>query len=138
MSIHKQVLTSNGHVDEGMVDLLEAVWRSGIATQFSCQGGSHYPGSPDMTQNGNIVFASVNDGLRFMRVTMQKSWWYNRLRMTLMEPVESVLLGLDGEPRCIVEWQAIDEATGLNVTQALTDVWCGRKPYDAYSFRRDV
>jgi hypothetical protein len=37
---HRQVVASNGvEVDEGIQDLLEALWSRGIVTEFSCQGG---------------------------------------------------------------------------------------------------
>jgi hypothetical protein len=36
---HRQVAASNGvEVDEGIRDLLEALWSRGMATEFSCQG----------------------------------------------------------------------------------------------------
>jgi hypothetical protein len=36
---HRQVTASNGvEVDEGIRELLEALWSRGMATEFSCQG----------------------------------------------------------------------------------------------------
>jgi hypothetical protein len=55
---HRQVLASNGvEVDEGIRDLLEAVWARGMATEFSCQGHNEL---------AHICFASAADAWRFM------------------------------------------------------------------------
>ena len=56
---HRQVTASNGvDVDEGLRDLLEAVWRKGMRTEFSCQG--------DHGGLAHICFAGVDDARRFM------------------------------------------------------------------------
>jgi hypothetical protein len=56
---HRQVTASNGvEVDEGIRDLLEVLWRGGMATEFSCQG-----------QHGElayICFTRAADARRFM------------------------------------------------------------------------
>ncbi|WP_102141666.1 hypothetical protein [Mycobacterium hubeiense] len=56
---HRQVTASNGvEVDEGIRDLLEALWSRGMATEFSCQGG------PD--ELAHICFTRAADARRFM------------------------------------------------------------------------
>lgn len=56
---HRQVTASNGvEVDEGIRDLLEALWRRGMVTDFSCQGGHG--------ELAHICFAHAADANRFM------------------------------------------------------------------------
>lgn len=56
---HRQVMASNGvEVDEGIRDLLEALWSRGMATEFSCQG--------DEAKLAHICFASIADAWRFL------------------------------------------------------------------------
>ena len=56
---HRQVTASNGvDVDEGIRDLLEALWSRGMVTEFSCQG--------DRDEPAHICFASAEDAWRFM------------------------------------------------------------------------
>lgn len=56
---HRQVTASNGvEVDEGILDLLEALWSRGMATEFSCQG--------DHGELAHICFARAADARRFM------------------------------------------------------------------------
>jgi large subunit ribosomal protein L33 len=56
---HRQVTASNGvEVDEGLRDLLEALWSRGMSTDFSCQG--------DDDGIAHICFAYVADAWRFM------------------------------------------------------------------------
>jgi hypothetical protein len=56
---HRQVAASNGvEVDEGIRDLLEALWSRGMATEFSCQG--------EHGELAHICFARVADASRFM------------------------------------------------------------------------
>jgi hypothetical protein len=60
---HRQVHTSIGvEVDEGIRDLLEALWVHGFRTEFSCQGGE-----PDETgeSSAHICFARIADAVRF-------------------------------------------------------------------------
>ena len=55
---HRQVTASNGvAVDEGIVDLLEALWSRGMVTDFSCQGESG--------ALAHICFASASHARRF-------------------------------------------------------------------------
>ena len=55
---HRQVVASNGvEVDEGIRDLLEAVWSRGMATEFSCQG--------EQGESAHICFARASDAARF-------------------------------------------------------------------------
>lgn len=56
---HRQTRASNGaEVDEGIVDLLEALWACGMDTEFSCQGDHDKP--------AHICFARADDAYRFM------------------------------------------------------------------------
>lgn len=55
---HRQVHTSIGvQVDEGIRDLLEALWAHGLTTEFSCQGGE--------AGIAHICFANLSDAARF-------------------------------------------------------------------------
>jgi hypothetical protein len=55
---HRQVMASNGiEVDEGIRDLLEAVWTRGMATEFSCQG--------EHGEFAHICFTRAADACRF-------------------------------------------------------------------------
>ncbi|UCA22852.1 hypothetical protein [Mycobacterium kansasii] len=128
MSGHKQVKASRATVDEGIVDLLEALWAEGLGTQFSCQGGGLPGGRP---APASITFSTVDDALRFMRETMERSYWYNRLTMQLAEPIEDC-----GPVRAHIQWPAIDSYTGDCVTTALTDVWSGQQRPDDLFTRR--
>ena len=56
---HRQVTASNGvEVDDGIRDLLEALWRRGMVTEFSCQG--------EDGELAHICFARAADAWRFM------------------------------------------------------------------------
>jgi hypothetical protein len=56
---HRQVTASIGvDVDEGIRDLLEALWSRGMVTEFSCQG--------DHGQLAHICFARAADAYRFI------------------------------------------------------------------------
>jgi hypothetical protein len=56
---HRQVTASNGvEVDEGIRDLLEALWSRGMVTEFSCQG--------ERDELAHICFACAEDAWRFM------------------------------------------------------------------------
>jgi serine/threonine-protein kinase RIO1 len=57
---HRQVAASNGvEVDEGIRELLEALWTRGMITEFSCQG--------EHGKLAHICFARTADARRFMR-----------------------------------------------------------------------
>ena len=57
---HRQVTASNGaEVDEGIRDLLEALWSRGMVTEFSCQG--------EQGELAHICFARAADAGRFMQ-----------------------------------------------------------------------
>jgi hypothetical protein len=57
---HRQVMASNGvEADEGIVELLEALWTRGMATEFSCQGGHG--------KLAHICFTRTADARRFMQ-----------------------------------------------------------------------
>jgi hypothetical protein len=56
---HRQVTASNGaEVDEGIRELLEALWCRGMVTEFSCQG--------EHGELAHICFARSADAHRFM------------------------------------------------------------------------
>ncbi len=70
---HRQVMASNGvEVDEGIVELLEALWSRGMATEFSCQG--------EHGKLAHICFTRPSDARRFMQapgdflITVGESW----------------------------------------------------------------
>ena len=55
---HPQVIASNGvEVDEGIRDLLEALWSHGMVTEFSCQG--------EQGELAHICFTHAADACRF-------------------------------------------------------------------------
>lgn len=57
---HRQVTASNGvKVDEGIAELLEALWSHGMVTEFSCQG--------EHGRLAHICFARTADARRFMQ-----------------------------------------------------------------------
>jgi hypothetical protein len=57
---HRQVTASNGvEVDEGIVELLEALWSRGMVTEFSCQG--------EHDRLAHICFARTADARRFIQ-----------------------------------------------------------------------
>lgn len=57
---HRQVAASNGvEVDEGIRELLEALWTRGMITEFSCQG--------EHGKLAHICFARTADARRFMQ-----------------------------------------------------------------------
>jgi hypothetical protein len=56
---HRQVAASNGiEVDDGIRDLLEALWSCGMSTEFSCQG--------DVNGLAHICFSCAADARRFV------------------------------------------------------------------------
>jgi hypothetical protein len=56
---HRQVTAANGvEVDEGIRELLEALWSHGMVTEFSCQG--------EHGELAHICFARAADARRFM------------------------------------------------------------------------
>lgn len=134
MTIHKQVRSSRGDVDVELAELLECLWAADIETQFSCQGGDHR--ISDDPPDAYIMFASVDDAMRFMTETMDRSYWYNRLSMQLAEPLRDPVTGeYIGPARARVDWPVIDRFTEKSVTAALTDVWAGRKTQDYFARR---
>jgi hypothetical protein len=57
---HRQVTASNGlEVDEGILELLEALWSRGMVTEFSCQG--------EHGKLAHICFARGADARLFMQ-----------------------------------------------------------------------
>ena len=59
---HRQVTASNGvEVDEGIRELLEALWSRGMATEFSCQG--------ERGELAHICFTRAADAHRFMQAS---------------------------------------------------------------------
>lgn len=131
MTLHEQVRASRATVDRELAELLEHVWAAGIETQFSCQGDEH-------AGPASITFASVDDALRFMRATMQRSYWYNRMDMQLAEPLYDPVTGSFGPVRAHVQWPVIDHHTGDSVTVAITDAWAGRQRLDDVFTRREL
>ena len=57
---HRQVRASNGvDVDEGIRELLEALWSRGMTTEFSCQG--------EHGELAHICFARAVDARKFVQ-----------------------------------------------------------------------
>lgn len=137
MTFHEQAQTSRAAVDTELAELLECLWAAGIETQFSCQGGD-YRGNGD-PQPAYIMFASVDDAMRFLTETMERSYWYNRLSLQLAEPLHDRATGENSGPaRARVEWPVIDRSTEMSVTAALTDVWAGRQTQDHFARRAEL
>ena len=97
---HRQVEASRAWVDEGMVELLEAVWAASIDTQFSCQGG---PDENDWMHPGMIMFPTVDDAVRFLQATAERMehYEYGCLAMSLAKPWHR---DPSGPLRAAVEW----------------------------------
>lgn len=73
---HRQVVASRAFVDEGIADLLEAVWDYGLETDISCQGGqvdslnrSMFTG--DGCSDAWIIFGDIADGIHFLMHSME-------------------------------------------------------------------
>jgi hypothetical protein len=63
---HRQVLACNGdQVDEGIVDLLEALWEAGLGTQYSCQDW----GAASWTGGREANWESGRPGWAYIRFT---------------------------------------------------------------------
>lgn len=73
--LHRQVATSRGfEVDEGLAEMLEAMWDSGIDTQFSCQNVAYSGWGYQPSNTGkfaHIVFPTVEDAVAFVGMTMK-------------------------------------------------------------------
>lgn len=65
-TIHRPVKTSRHgvEVDEGIADLIEAVWSNGLETQYCCQ---------DLNDDGmaQIIFLDIDDGYQFLRKSVE-------------------------------------------------------------------
>lgn len=124
MTFHAQAKASRATVDLELVELLECLWAAGFDTQFSCQG-DRLPG-PSPTP-ASITFGTLDDAVRFVRETMRRSHWYNRMTIQVCEPLyDSVSEGF-GPVRGQVRWPVLDAYAGRCVTDELTDVWAGRQ-----------
>src|SRR5690349_21124538 len=63
---HAQVRASNGAmVDNGMLELLESLWRNGVTTLYSCQEYGQRTVN-DETRYGYICFADFWDAVQFV------------------------------------------------------------------------
>jgi len=78
-------------VDEGMVDLLQAIWRHGIPTNHSCQGGKD--------EEAWIRFAWHKDVVRFNGLVGhlsgsagRKKWNFHKESLTLSFPPEHIAI----------------------------------------------
>jgi hypothetical protein len=85
---HTQVKASRARVDEELAPLLEALWKQGYNTQWSCAGGLE-PGS--YTQQGglamptifggnpisdaHLMFTTFQDGAAFLRNSCERMGW---------------------------------------------------------------
>jgi len=71
---HPQVEIEGIEVDEGMRDLLEALWKLGLWTQFSCQGDPE-KFAPFQSYNrdyaAQIVFDTFDEAVKFTRKTAE-------------------------------------------------------------------
>ena len=118
LTTHPQVQASRAKVDEGLAELLEAVWAYGLVTKYSCQGGvSEDTGK---TAQAQIVFSTVADAVRFMHATMVRSRCHDGLTMKLAAPVWDYSTNQMGPTRAEVLWPH-------TMTKKLTDVWTGRE-----------
>lgn len=104
--IHTQVLASNGaHVDEGLLPLLEALWKLGMHTEFSCQnfGTRRRPWDSEMTY-GYICFTKLEDGMKFITHSCH-----------ILDGYDIFALETNGA-RCFIDFPA-------HKLTALTDYW---------------
>jgi len=92
---HPQVDVEGIEVDEGMADLLLAVWRLGLDTQYSCQGhlDKFIPYSPlGHDYASQIVFAHIDHAVKFLKKSAELMG-YDRLNegglvLHTMSPLE--------------------------------------------------
>ncbi len=113
--LHPQVPTSRPgvEVDAGMAELIEAVWASGIATQFSCECTvDHCPSSDVERGKAMLLFDSLEGASRFLSGLSDELW-----RLAHGYDMTRIVLTLaprhDGVPsmsyqRAIVEFPAAD------------------------------
>lgn len=93
---HTQVQVYGIEVDDGMRDLLVALWHLGLDTQFSCQGhpekySPHQSYSHDYA--AQIVFGNIDDAVRFMKTTAEllghKNYSEGGVVLKTMAPIDS-------------------------------------------------
>lgn len=134
---HRQVETSRALIDEDIADLLEAVWRAGIDTSHSCQGGqaADFEGYRwrDDDVRAYILFPTVDDALSFMHRSATQLGWSDTLivmddlEMALAAPLNELhnhdnddetlpLFDSDHRIRATVRWP-------IEYTYALTNAW---------------
>src|SRR4051812_45350237 len=85
MTHHEQVMSSKGfYVDVGLLTILEAVWRCGLDTHFSCQGTDD--------EDAYILFHTPAQALKFIKYTaaQDKRHWghsvHTDMKLTIYRP----------------------------------------------------
>lgn len=70
---HIQTATSIGvDVDEGIAPLLEAVWKYGIDTDYSCQGRPELHSIMSSAGRSYVSFCKLDDAITFFRLTIER------------------------------------------------------------------
>lgn len=90
---HTQVDVDGIEVDEGIRDLLVAIWAEGLVTQFSCQGDADRFAPRQGYSHlyvAQIVFASIEDAFTFMTASAamigERNFSEGGLTLTTMAP----------------------------------------------------
>lgn len=90
---HAQVMSSRGfEVDYLMLPLLEALWASGIETQYSCQG-SVKKRFWQRTEDAYILFETMDDALKFISNTFFL-WADEEMRFTPAYAIDDEYRGI--------------------------------------------
>lgn len=109
-TIHKQFEVDGVLVDEGIYLLLHHVWRRGLKTRSSCEGGGPTP----YTDLPYIVFPEVDDAIEFLKHTNHLTdYRYGAgIGLNLVHP----MIDLTGAPEGKVTWMKV-------CTVPIIDAW---------------
>lgn len=110
MTEHAQIEIDGISVDEGLSVLLQLVWKHGIVTSESCQGG----GITNQTAAAYIICPKVEDAAEFLLHSAQHTNYLygDNIALTIIHPVGDV----NAPPRGKVSWLP-------ELTTQLTKAW---------------
>lgn len=109
-TIHKQFEHQGVLVDEGIYLLLHHVWRRGLTTRSSCEGGGPTP----YTNLPYIVFPALDDGIEFLKHSNHMTDY--RYGQFIGLNIVHDLMDLTGPPEAKVTWMT-------QVTLPLINAW---------------
>ncbi len=81
-------------VDEGMVDLLKAIWRHGILTKYSCQGGNGEKAWIRFQWDRDVVHFNNLIG-HISRVSGEKEWIFFKESLEISFPPEHIVMMIE-------------------------------------------